>query len=197
MLFFFLPRPFQAAHPIRVSRNRSPHLSGDTESSLRDTPFTGPTPVGLRYDRNMSDSPRAVYTPDAPRPAGHYSQAIVHRGVVYVSGQLPIDAASGPRPPEAPLSSVPEQTRRTLENLRAVLLAAGSSPSQILRCTVYVSDVNLWPQVNQAYAEFFSAHGALPPARTVVPCGPLHFGYQVEIDAIAAADEGPESREWE
>ena len=134
----------------------------------------------------MNEAIRAVLTPHAPRPAGHYSQAIVHGGVVYVSGQLPIDPSSGPIAPGAAFPGIADQTRRALENVRAILSAAGSGPGLVLRCTVYVSDVALWPEVDRAYADFFSAHSSLPPARTVVPTGPLHYGYQVEIDAIAA-----------
>jgi 2-iminobutanoate/2-iminopropanoate deaminase len=134
------------------------------------------------------DQPQPVSTPDAPQPAGHYSQAVVHRGIVYVSGQLPIEPGVGPPRPGESLPGVTAQTRRVMENLRAVLAAAGSGPRMVLRCTVYVSDVGLWPEVNRAYAEFFTAHGGTPPARTVVPTGPLHYGYSVEIDAIASVD---------
>lgn len=137
------------------------------------------------------DEPRPVLTPRAPLPAGHYSQAVVHRGIVYVSGQLPIDPAAGPARPGEALPGIEDQTRRALANLREVLVAAGSGPAHVLRCTVYISDVSLWPAVNRVYAEHFEAHTRVPPARTVVPTGPLHYGYQVEIDAIAAvAGEG-------
>lgn len=133
---------------------------------------------------------RAVRTAEAPAPAGAYSQAIVHAGIVYVSGQLPIDPARGPiKPGEAP-GSIAQQTRRVLENLHAVLRAAGSSPARVLRATVYVAGVEHWGEVNRVYGEFFAAHGATPPARSVVPTGPLHYGYAVEIDAIAAIEDG-------
>ncbi len=138
----------------------------------------------------------AILTALAPRPAGGYSQAIVHGGVVYVAGQLPIDPARGPRGQgelaSEPLATVGEQTRRVLANVEAVLRAAGSDLSRVLRCTVYVSDVSLWGEVNRAYCEVFAAagvggEGGVPmPARTVVPTGPLHYGYQVEMDVVAA-----------
>jgi threonine synthase len=140
------------------------------------------------------DIRRPVLTPNAPRPAGHYSQAIVHGGLVWVSGQLPIDPALGPPAPAGrgvPPGDVSAQTRLALANLDAILRAAGTSADRVLRCTVYVTDVALWPVVNAAYAAFFQAHGAVPPARTVVPSGPLHYGYQVEIDAVAAMGAEP------
>lgn len=137
-----------------------------------------------------ADEIRPVLTPRAPAPAGHYSQAIVHAGVVYASGQLPIDPAHGPVRPGEPLPPIEDQAHRALANLHEVLVAAGSGSAHVLRCTVYVSDVSLWPAVNRVYAEHFSAHTRVPPARTVVPTGPLHYGYQVEIDAIAAVALG-------
>ena len=136
----------------------------------------------------------AVFTELAPRPAGGYSQAIVYGGVVYVAGQLPIDPARGPRGQGAladePLATVAEQTRRVLANVEAVLKAAGSDLSRVLRCTVYVSEVSLWGEVNRAYCEVFAAAGVgvggvAMPSRTVVPTGPLHYGYQVEMDVVA------------
>jgi 2-iminobutanoate/2-iminopropanoate deaminase len=114
-------------------------------------------------------------------PAGHYSQAIIHQGVVYIAGQLPIK----PGQKEYVVGSIEEQTRQTLANLDAILQAAGSSRDKVLRVTVYVSDVKHWGQVNAIYAEFFGNHR---PARTVVPVGTLHYGYDLELDAIAAVD---------
>lgn len=126
---------------------------------------------------------RFISTEDAPRPGGHYSQAVVHQGVVYVAGQLPIVPETG----EKCLGTVEEQTERTLLNLEAVLKAAGSGKDRVLRVTVYVSDISLWGRVNEVYAGFFGGHR---PARTVVPTRDLHYGFLVEIDAIAAADAG-------
>lgn len=126
---------------------------------------------------------RFISTEDAPRPGGHYSQAVVHQGVVYVAGQLPIVPETG----EKCLGTVEEQTERTLLNLEAVLKAAGSGRDRVLRVTVYVSDISLWGRLNEVYAGFFGGHR---PARTVVPTRDLHYGFLVEIDAIAAADAG-------
>lgn len=124
---------------------------------------------------------RYISTPDAPTPAGHYSQATVHAGVVYVAGQLAIDPASG----ERKLGSVEEQTERTLSNVRAILRAAGTDWDRVLKVTVYVADIALWGQVNEAYARVLGAHR---PARAIVPTKELHHGFLVEIDCIAATD---------
>ena len=126
---------------------------------------------------------RFISTEDAPRPGGHYSQAVVHQGVVYVAGQLPIVPETG----EKCLGTVEEQTERTLLNLEAVLKAAGSGRDRVLRVTVYVSDISLWGRLNEVYAGFFGGHR---PARTVVPTRDLHYGFLVEIDAVAATDAG-------
>ena len=126
---------------------------------------------------------RFISTEDAPRPGGHYSQAVAHQGVVYAAGQLPFVPGTG----EKCLGTVEEQTERALLNLEAVLKAAGSSRDRVLRVTVYVSDVSLWSRVNAVYAEFFGDHR---PARTVVPTRDLHYGFLVEIDAVAATNSG-------
>ena len=120
-----------------------------------------------------------ISTLDAPRPAGHYSQAIVHGGMVYVSGQLPIDPQTG----EKRAGSIEEQTEQALRNLAAILKAADSGLDQVVKTTVYVSDIELWGRVNQVYSRFFGGHR---PARAVVPTRELHFGFQIEIEAIAA-----------
>ena len=122
---------------------------------------------------------KPVTTPAAPAPGGHYSQAIVHGGVVYVAGQLPIDPRTG-----APqLGPIEDQTRLVLDNIAAILEAAGSSLEHVLKATVYISDIALWGRVNTVYAEMFGAH---QPARAVVPVAALHHGCQIEIDVIAA-----------
>ena len=121
----------------------------------------------------------AIETRDAPGAAGHYSQAIVHNGVVYVAGQLPIDPANRDRP----VGSIEEQTEQTLRNVEAILKAAGSGLDRVLQMTIYISDISLWGGVNVAYARVMGAHR---PARAVVPVNELHYGYQIEIQAIAA-----------
>ena len=121
---------------------------------------------------------KTISTPNAPQPAGHYSQAIVCGGVVYVAGQL----GGNPAAPGDPPGDVAAQTRQALANIAAILDAAGSSLQQVLQMTVYVTDIGLWDDVNRAYAEVLGSHR---PARAIVPVGPLHGAYHVEIQAIA------------
>ncbi|MEX2181534.1 MAG: Rid family detoxifying hydrolase [Gemmatimonadaceae bacterium] len=125
---------------------------------------------------------RLIRTPNAPTPAGHYSQATVHQGVVYVAGQLAIDPATG----EPQLGSVGEQTERTLRNVEAILVAAGSDLAHLLKVTVFISDISLWAEVNAVYARILGSHR---PARAIVPTKDLRHGFLVEIDAIGALKE--------
>lgn len=120
-----------------------------------------------------------IHTSNAPSPAGHYSQAVVHQGLVYVAGQLSID----PRTGEKRLGSIEEQTEQTLNNVGEILRAAGSDLSRVLKMTVYISDIKLWGAVNEVYARIMGAHR---PARAVIPTRELHHGFLIEIDAIAA-----------
>ena len=124
---------------------------------------------------------KKIITLKAPMPGGHYSQAIVHNGLVYVSGQLPIHPDTG----EKVLGAIEQQTEQVLKNTAAILEAAGSSLKQVIKTTVYISDIQLWDRVNQVYARYFGDHR---PARAVVPTGPLHFGFQIEMEAIAAIE---------
>ncbi len=123
-----------------------------------------------------------VSTPNAPIPAGHYSQAMVHNGLVFVAGQLPIVPGSASRE----VGSIEEQTRQVLANVGAILEAAGSGLDRVLQMTVYVTDMALWGRFNTVYVEVMGAH---KPARAVVPVNPLHYGYNVEVQAIAALRE--------
>jgi 2-iminobutanoate/2-iminopropanoate deaminase len=125
---------------------------------------------------------KVISTTTAPTPAGHYSQAVVHGGMVFVSGQLPVDPHTG----EKGAGSIEEQTRLALSNLAAILKAASCDIGDVIKTTVYVSDIELWGRVNQEYADFFGEHR---PARAVVPTRDLHFGCLIEIEAIAAVDQ--------
>ena len=122
---------------------------------------------------------RTIETPNAPRPAGHYSQAIVHDGLVFVAGQLPLD----PKTTEKHVGTIEEQTEQALKNIAEILKASGSDLGHVLKTTVYISDITLWGRVNTVYAKAFGEHR---PARAVVPVKELHFGYQIEIEVIAA-----------
>jgi 2-iminobutanoate/2-iminopropanoate deaminase len=120
-----------------------------------------------------------IETSSAPKPAGHYSQAMVHHGLVYVAGQLPIDPATG----EKMTGPIEEQTEQAIRNLAAILEAAGSDLAHTLKVTVYISDIALWDRVNKVYGRLFGDHR---PARAVVPTRELHFGFKIEVDAVAA-----------
>ena len=120
-----------------------------------------------------------ISTPNAPEPAGHYTQAIVHGDLVFVSGQLPIDPQTGKKR----AGSIEEQTDQAIRNLAGILSAANSGLNQVVKTTVYISDIELWDRVNAVYSKLFGEHR---PARAVVPTRELHFGCQIEIEAIAA-----------
>ena len=122
---------------------------------------------------------RRIETNDARSPGGHYAQGVSHGGFLFVSGQLPIDAKTG----EKKTGAIEEQTRQVLDNVLAVVVAAGGDKSHIVKTTVYVSDIELWERVNDVYAEFF---GLYRPARAIVPVQELHHGFQIEIEAVAA-----------
>ena len=125
---------------------------------------------------------KRITTPDAPRPAGHYSQATVYNGLVFVAGQLSIDPATG----EHKTGTIEEQTELALNNVHAILQAAGSDWSRVLKMTVFVADINLWDAVNKVYGRILGEHR---PARAVIPTGALHHGFLIEIDAVAATDQ--------
>ncbi|HWO00721.1 MAG TPA: Rid family detoxifying hydrolase [Blastocatellia bacterium] len=122
---------------------------------------------------------RTVLSPDAPAPGGHYSQAVVYNGLVFVAGQLAIDPKTGDRL----TGSIEEQTEQCLKNTAAILEAAGSSLSRVLKMTIYISDIELWGPVNSVYSQVMGEHR---PARAVVPVKDLHYGFKIEIESIAA-----------
>lgn len=109
---------------------------------------------------------------------GHYSPAVVHDNIVYVSGQLPI--LQGKTTP--PSNDLEEQTKIVLEKLKELLERANSSINQVLKTTIYLSDINYWARVNAVYAEFFGDH---KPARSIVPTKNLHYNCLIELEAIA------------
>ena len=118
-----------------------------------------------------------------PTPKGHYSPGIEHNGLVYVSGQLPMDLVT--REPFA--GDIETQTELALRNVEAVLQAGGSDLDHVLQMTIYISDIELWGKVNETYARVMGDHR---PARAIVPVKDLHFDTNIEIQAIAAVEEG-------
>ena len=120
-----------------------------------------------------------ITTPNAPKPAGHYSQACSYGDLIFVSGQLPV----GLEGKALADRSFEEQVRVALGNMLAIVKAAGSGPERVLKITAFIVGVENWPAFNRVYAELF---GEARPARSVVPVGSLHHGCLVEIEAIAA-----------
>lgn len=122
---------------------------------------------------------RVIQPTDQPTPKGHYSPGFEHNGLIFVSGQLPMDLKTR----EPFTGSIEEQTELALRNVEAVLKEAGSDLSHVLQMTIYVSDIELWGGVNETYARVMGDHR---PARAIVPVKKLHFDTKIEIAAIAA-----------
>ena len=127
----------------------------------------------------MSPERRPVTADGAPGAVGPYSHAVAHGGLLFCSGQTPLDPATQELVP----GGLGEQTARCLENLSIVCAAAGAQLTDAVRCAVYVTDMATFGEVNAAYAEWFP--GA-PPARTTIGVAALPLGAAVEIDAIVA-----------
>jgi 2-iminobutanoate/2-iminopropanoate deaminase len=127
----------------------------------------------------MSHHRHAVTALGAPAAVGPYSHAVRTGGLLFCSGQTPIDPETG----KLVGDSIGEQTERCLRNLEVVAAAAGAQLSDAVRMSVYVTDMSTFPQVNEAYAAFFEAD---PPARTTIGVASLPLGADVEIDAIIA-----------
>lgn len=125
-------------------------------------------------------SRKAISTPAAPAAIGPYSQAIQLGNLVFCSGQIPLDPATG----QMVEGGSDVQTRRVMENLKAVLEAAGSSLGRVVKTTIFLKNMSDFATVNGVYAEYF---GDAPPARATVEVSTLPRGAQVEIDAIAEA----------
>lgn len=122
-----------------------------------------------------------IATSDAPGAIGPYSQATRHNGILYCSGQIPLNPATG----ELVGSTAAEQADRVLTNLRAVLEAGGASMGSVLKTTVFLADMADFPDVNEVYARHFGDHR---PARATVAVRTLPMSVLVEIDAIAGAE---------
>ena len=120
-----------------------------------------------------------IATDQAPKAIGPYSQAIVHNGLAFLSGQIPLDPATG----QLIEGGVAEQTERVLENMSAVLAACGSSLGQVLKTTVFLKDMGEFAAMNQVYAKYFDVD---PPARSTVEAARLPRDVRVEIEAVAA-----------
>ena len=125
---------------------------------------------------------QVFHTDKAPRPKGPYSQAIIHNGILYISGQGPMDAASG----SIARGTIEEETRVTLNNLKALIEESGYKMEGVLKVTCYLSNMDDFGRFNGIYGEYFSYS---PPARTTIQAGRLPMDIKVEIDATAGHTE--------
>ena len=120
-----------------------------------------------------------VLTAQAPKPIGPYSQAVIAGGLLFVSGQIPLDPATG----ELVEGDIEVQTEQVLKNLLAILKEAKAGPEHVVKATVFLRDMQDFPRMNEVYARYF---GKEPPARSTVQAAALPRGVAVEIDVIAA-----------
>lgn len=123
---------------------------------------------------------KVILTANAPAPIGPYSQAIVHNGTLYISGQIAINPANG----ELVTESIEEETHQVLKNISAILEQAGIGFNEVLKCSVFVKDMNMFSRINVIYAQYFT--GDTPPARELVEVANLPRFVNIEISAIAA-----------
>ena len=121
---------------------------------------------------------KAVHTETAPKPIGPYSQAVVEGNLIFVSGQGAINPATG----QVERGDARSETKRVFENLEAILAAAGSSLAKVVKCNVYLRDINDFQAMNEVYATYFEAPY---PARTTIQAGALPAGIAVEIEVVA------------
>jgi len=127
--------------------------------------------------------PRTIInTSAAPAPVGAYNQAILHNGTLYVSGQIALDPVSG----ELIMTDIETETRRVLDNLGAILEAAGTNFANVIKCSVFVSDIENFGRINAVYSEYFDPETA--PARALVEVANLPKYVNVEISCIAAVE---------
>ncbi len=122
---------------------------------------------------------QVVFTDQAPKAVGPYSQGIVMNGFVFTAGQIPLD----PTNQQMIEGGIEEQTRRVLSNMQAILQAAGTSLERVVKTTVFLADLNDFAAMNKVYAEFFPQN---PPARSTIGGAQLPRGARVEIECIAA-----------
>lgn len=128
----------------------------------------------------MSQELREIVAAGAPKPVGPYSQAVALADLVFCAGQIPLDPATG-RLVEGPIDV---QTTRVLENLKAVVEAAGSSLARVVKVTVFLADLDDFAAMNAVYARYFASDPK--PARTTIQAARLPAGARVEIEAVAA-----------
>ena len=126
----------------------------------------------------MTDK-KIFLTDKAPEPVGPYSQAVIHNGIMYVSGQVPLDPQTG----ELISGTIEDETEAVLNNLRSIVEEAGATMEDVLRVSCYLADMEDFPRFNAVYAKYFTIN---PPARSTFQAARLPLDVQVEVDAIVA-----------
>jgi len=133
-------------------------------------------------ERIMADK-IIFFTEKAPKPVGPYSQAVLHEGIMYISGQIPLDPESG----ELVRGTIEDETEAAMNNLRAIIEEAGATMENVLRMSCYLADMEDFPRFNSVYAKYFTHN---PPARSTFQAAKLPLDVQVEVDAIVAVPKG-------
>lgn len=123
-----------------------------------------------------------ISIPGAKPNAGHYSAATQKGNLLFISGQLPVDPLTGNRCS----GDFDAQAKQVFANLDLVLEAANTSKNEIMKVTIFISDISHWDRLNTIYKQYFGDH---KPARSIVPTKELHFGFEIELEAVAYKDE--------
>jgi 2-iminobutanoate/2-iminopropanoate deaminase len=124
---------------------------------------------------------KSILPSEMQKPKGHYSPAVIYNGLIFVSGQLPLDANG-----EAQLGTIEEQTALCMKNIETILKTSNSDLNHILKTSVFIADISNWAKFNETYSKIMGEHR---PARVVVPCGTLNRGCAIEIDCVAIVKE--------
>jgi len=135
---------------------------------------------GCTYREKKPMGVTAIQTKSAPLPKGNYSQAVRIGDLLFISGQLPLDSEG-----RLVSGTVADQAKQALSNIRAIVEAAGGTIAHLVQCTIYVSDITHWAEVDKVYGTFMTGVPVLP-ARAVVPVKEMHYGAHIEIQAIAS-----------
>jgi len=126
----------------------------------------------------MADK-KIFLTEKAPKPVGPYSQAVIHEGIMYISGQIPLDPVSG----ELVRGTIEDETETAFNNLKTIIEEAGATMENVLRVSCYLADMEDFPRFNAVYATYFTDN---PPARSTIQAAKLPLDVQIELDAIVA-----------
>src|SRR5260370_28096233 len=135
---------------------------------------------GCTYRERKPMGVTAIKTTSAPLPKGNYSQAVRVGDLLFISGQLPLDSDG-----HLVSGTVATQAEQALANIRAILEAAGGTMAHMVQCTIYISDITHWAEVDKVYGTFMTG-GPVLPARAVVPLKEMHYADHIEMQAIAS-----------